>query len=91
MKTYATPILLVAAALTLALLLSATTRTSSSHANAPVRPTFYIPPERPAPDPAAAAGVRVTQRHMTRAACHYLYGRDSDSHGELGACLAGAR
>ena len=91
MKTYATPILLVAAALTLALLLAATTRTGSSHADAPLRPTVFLSPERPAPGPAAAARGRVINRHRTRAACHYLYGRDSDSHGELGACLAGAR
>jgi len=91
MKTYATPILLIAAALTLALLLSAATRTSSSSAKAPARPTSALTAVPPMSGPAAGARGRVINRHRTRAACEYLYGRDSDSHGELGACLAGAR
>jgi hypothetical protein len=82
MKTIATPILLVAAALTLALLLALTTRTGSGRADAPVRPTS---------SPAAGAHNRVVNRYRTRAACHQLFGHDSDSHGELGQCLAGAR
>src|SRR5262249_49441657 len=99
MKTYATPILLVAAVLSLALLLAATTRTSSGRAQAPVRPTATRGTPHlakalvnPASSPAAGAHDRVVGRtYVTRAACYRLFGHDSDSHGELGACLNRAR
>jgi hypothetical protein len=91
MKTYATPILLIAAALSLALLLSAATRTSSSHANAPARPTSTRITAPTTSSAAAVAAMRPVRVYRTRAACHELYGKDSDSHGELGACLAAAR
>jgi hypothetical protein len=78
MKSYATPILLIAAVLTLALLLGATTRTGSSRAEAHLRPPS---------SPASGAHDRIINRHTTRAACRHLYGDDPR---ELGGCLAAA-
>jgi len=89
MKTYATPIVLIAAMLTLAVLVAATARTDSGRAQSPARPTSTR--ITTTVSPASGAHDRVTHRPMTRSACHHLFARDSDSHGELGACLASAR
>ncbi len=83
MKTIATPILLLATALVVAVLLAATSGKDSAAAQAgPPSPS----------SPAASAHERVLRRRptMTRVMCHQLFGRDADSHGELGQCLASA-
>jgi hypothetical protein len=100
MKQHLTPTLLVAAALTLALLLSAATRTGSTSAQSPARPTStrVATPVASTSVPTVLADHRLNHAPLhilsprpTRATCFRLFGDNSDSHGELGACLHRAR
>jgi hypothetical protein len=90
MKTYVTPVLLIALLLSLAVVIGATAGTDASRAQSPARPTSTRITTT-MPSPAAGAHLRVVHRPVTRAACRHLFAHDSDSHGELGSCLASAR